>query len=200
MLSRLGMTIDLDIERWGWYPLGGGTVTARVSPHKEFLPLEAVDRGKLLSVTGISAVSNLPLDIAVRQRDQRSQDLHRGVSTRTSRSSPHPRRARGPFCSSLPGPGTVQRGLTALARSGKGRRKWPMKRAGTFFRTWIRGALSIPALRTRSSLTLLWRGGPRPSPRAALPDTCSRTSGSCGSSWTEKFRQKGRREGREWFL
>ncbi len=69
-LSRLGVKAELNIEKWGWYPIGGGKVTATVNPSKEFLPLEIAERGKLVRVTGISAVSNLPQDIAKRQRDQ----------------------------------------------------------------------------------------------------------------------------------
>ncbi len=69
-LSRLGAKAELDIEKWGWYPIGGGKVSATVIPKREFLALNITERGKLLRVTGISAVSNLPQDIARRQRDQ----------------------------------------------------------------------------------------------------------------------------------
>jgi RNA 3'-terminal phosphate cyclase (ATP) len=76
-LSRLGVKADLNIEKWGWYPIGEGKVTAAVNPQKEFLPLEIAERGKLLHITGISAVSNLPQDIAMRQRDQAHKMLSR---------------------------------------------------------------------------------------------------------------------------
>lgn len=69
-LSRLGVKAELNIEKWGWYPIGGGKVTATVNPKREFLPIGVIERGKLMRVTGISAVSNLPQDIAKRQRDQ----------------------------------------------------------------------------------------------------------------------------------
>jgi RNA 3'-terminal phosphate cyclase (ATP) len=69
-LSRLGVKAELNIEKWGWYPIGGGKVAAAVNPKKEFLPLEIAERGKLVRVTGISAASNLSQDIAKRQRDQ----------------------------------------------------------------------------------------------------------------------------------
>jgi RNA 3'-terminal phosphate cyclase (ATP) len=197
MLSRLGLTIDLDIEQWGWYPLGNGKVTARVSPQKEFLPLEAVDRGKLLSVTGISAVSNLPLDIAVRQRDQALTRLaQRGIDANIEIiSAPSP--GKGTFLFLLARSGNSAAGFDGLGAIGK-RAEEVADEACRDLSPQLRG-VSI-ALRTRSYLTLLWRGGPRPLPRAVLPGICSRTSGSCGSSWTKKFRQKGRRERREGFL
>ncbi len=68
MLRRLGAAAGLGIEKWGWYPIGGGAVRARVNPQKEFFPLRLTERGNLLRVSGISAVSNLPQDIARRQR------------------------------------------------------------------------------------------------------------------------------------
>jgi RNA 3'-terminal phosphate cyclase (ATP) len=68
LLSRLGVNIDLNIEKWGWYPIGKGMITARVNPAKEIKPIRIVERGKLLRMSGISAISNLPRDIGVRQR------------------------------------------------------------------------------------------------------------------------------------
>jgi RNA 3'-terminal phosphate cyclase (ATP) len=69
-LSRLGVHVDHSISSWGFYPLGGGQVAARIAPMTALRPLMLLDRGKLLRVTGISAVSNLPDHIAVRQREQ----------------------------------------------------------------------------------------------------------------------------------
>jgi len=68
MLSRIDTKVDLDIKKWGWYPGGGGMVVARVMPREKLLPIEILSRGRLLRVTGLSAVANLPRDIAVRQR------------------------------------------------------------------------------------------------------------------------------------
>jgi len=70
VLSRLGVRTAFTIDSWGWYPRGGGTVTAQVMPAQERPPLSLADRGKLLGVSGISAVSNLPGHIAVRQRER----------------------------------------------------------------------------------------------------------------------------------
>jgi len=70
LLSRLGVRTEFTITSWGWYPRGGGRVSARITPAQERPALSLSDRGRLLRVSGISAVSNLPDHIAERQRDR----------------------------------------------------------------------------------------------------------------------------------
>ena len=70
VLSCLGARVEFSIASWGWYPLGGGQVSARIVPTQQLLPLTLTDRGRLLRISGVSAVSNLPDHIAVRQRDR----------------------------------------------------------------------------------------------------------------------------------
>jgi len=68
-LRRLGLDIRLSIESYGFYPRGGGKIRARILPAKAIAPLRAVERGKLLAVTGQSGVGNLPAAIAERQKE-----------------------------------------------------------------------------------------------------------------------------------
>lgn len=68
MLLRLGVEADIEIERWGWYPIGGGRVRARVMPAKGLMPVAIEKRGQIIRTLGISAVSNLPMEIAERQK------------------------------------------------------------------------------------------------------------------------------------
>jgi RNA 3'-terminal phosphate cyclase (ATP) len=70
LLLRLGVTVELSLMSWGWYPLGGGQVSARITPARALFPCTLTDRGRLLRITGISAVSNLPRHIADRQRSR----------------------------------------------------------------------------------------------------------------------------------
>jgi RNA 3'-phosphate cyclase len=70
LLFRLGVRAEYSISSWGWYPIGGGQVAARITPTPALRPLTVIDRGGLLRVSGISAVSNLPSHIAARQRDR----------------------------------------------------------------------------------------------------------------------------------
>lgn len=70
LLSRLGVHAEFSIQSWGWYPIGGGQVAVRITPARALRPLTVTDRGRLLRVSGISSVSNLPGHIATRQRDR----------------------------------------------------------------------------------------------------------------------------------
>jgi RNA 3'-terminal phosphate cyclase (ATP) len=67
-LALLGGSIELAIDSFGFYPKGGGKVRCRVKPADRLAPLHAEQRGRLLRVTGCSAVGNLPRSIAERQR------------------------------------------------------------------------------------------------------------------------------------
>ena len=81
LLSRLGVCSEFTIASWGWYPAGGGRVNARIEPSRAINPLLMIDRGKFLRISGISAVSNLPEHIAIRQRDRALSTLSRqGIS------------------------------------------------------------------------------------------------------------------------
>lgn len=83
-LAHLGLTIDLKMERAGFYPRGGGSIIATIAPCKEL-------RGQTLTVkpatkiTGFSAVAGLPEEIAQRQAQRatkRLRDLKLPVSIR----------------------------------------------------------------------------------------------------------------------
>jgi RNA 3'-terminal phosphate cyclase (ATP) len=68
MLSRLGIRVQTSIVNYGFYPKGGGKITAEVSPSGKLEALSLIDRGEIKKVRGISAVSSLPMSIADRQR------------------------------------------------------------------------------------------------------------------------------------
>ncbi|MBI5745457.1 MAG: RNA 3'-phosphate cyclase [Nitrospirae bacterium] len=68
--KRIGLDIRLTLERWGFYPKGGGKVEAEVLPAGSFSAIDIKERGDLKRIWGVSATSNLPRSIAERQRDQ----------------------------------------------------------------------------------------------------------------------------------
>jgi RNA 3'-terminal phosphate cyclase (ATP) len=76
-LQRMGGDVNLEILRWGWHPKGGGKVEASVQPAQGLRAITILHRGNLLGLHVLSAVSNLPLHIAERQRDQALTRLRR---------------------------------------------------------------------------------------------------------------------------
>ncbi len=68
--KKMGGVVCLEIGHWGWYPKGGGRVVASISPVQGFRAIKRVRRGELKNINILSAVSNLPMSIGERQRDQ----------------------------------------------------------------------------------------------------------------------------------
>jgi RNA 3'-terminal phosphate cyclase (ATP) len=60
----------------GFYPLGGGELRAQIPGGARPRPLKRTKRGPVRSIRGLSAVGNLPREIAERQRQQALRRLH----------------------------------------------------------------------------------------------------------------------------
>lgn len=69
-LHQMGGALQLEMDSWGWYPKGGGKVIASILPAPELRGVDFTRHGKLKDTYVLSAVSNLPMSIAERQRDQ----------------------------------------------------------------------------------------------------------------------------------
>lgn len=86
-LARMGISARVHIEKWGWYPLGGGVVKATIQGRGQeagrMAGLDLWQRGALLRVRGLSASSNLPRHIQERQEKAALQMLRSsGVNAR----------------------------------------------------------------------------------------------------------------------
>lgn len=69
LLKNSGVDVYLDIERWGFYPKGGGIIKTLIKPVISIAPLNLEKmRGEIKTIKGLSAVCNLPLSIAERQK------------------------------------------------------------------------------------------------------------------------------------
>lgn len=66
-LRTLGIDIQAAIERYGFYPKGGGAIWAIISPANDVRPLKIGKRGDIKKIMITSGVGNLPLSIAGRQ-------------------------------------------------------------------------------------------------------------------------------------
>lgn len=69
-LTKLGYDFSLELKSAGFYPQGGGQITAEIQPINSVLPLNLIERRNLKQIRGYSAVANLTRKIAVRQRQQ----------------------------------------------------------------------------------------------------------------------------------
>jgi RNA 3'-terminal phosphate cyclase (ATP) len=58
-LSRMGLTLSLEVSKYGYYPKGMGEITLTVHPHKEMFPLRMIESGSLEEVHGISVCTFL---------------------------------------------------------------------------------------------------------------------------------------------
>jgi RNA 3'-terminal phosphate cyclase (ATP) len=70
-LWRMGVRAQVELQRYGWYPAGGGEITLKVQANgSTFRPITLTERGELRQVWGTAAVSNLPSHIAQRMANR----------------------------------------------------------------------------------------------------------------------------------
>ncbi len=67
MMARMGVKADCRLDAWGFYPIGGGQITADVyGKRRTFAPLSLLERGDLKRIRGTAVACNLPAHIAQR--------------------------------------------------------------------------------------------------------------------------------------
>ncbi|MGH9754243.1 MAG: RNA 3'-terminal phosphate cyclase [Blastocatellia bacterium] len=67
LLERMGARIEARLERYGFYPAGGGRVEITIKPTKRLDPIELNERGKILNRRATALVAHLPRNIAERE-------------------------------------------------------------------------------------------------------------------------------------
>jgi len=65
--AQLGGTATIALGKHGFYPAGGGSLSARVQPGATLKPAHFLDRGAVRSVRGNAIIANLPRAIANRE-------------------------------------------------------------------------------------------------------------------------------------
>jgi RNA 3'-terminal phosphate cyclase (ATP) len=67
LLLRMGPQLDLQLERYGFYPSGGGSVIAKIVPVPKLSGIQLRKRGEVHTKSVTALVSNLPFAIAERE-------------------------------------------------------------------------------------------------------------------------------------
>ncbi len=74
-LSQLGFQVTMTLERWGWYPKGGGEVRLTVNPGPAAARVDWRSPPDPLGFRGLSASSRLPEHVARRQAARLAERL-----------------------------------------------------------------------------------------------------------------------------
>lgn len=94
-MERIGFPIKTTLEAAGFYPRGGGRMSASIQPATSLSTLELTERGPLERIRGLSAVANLDLSIARRQERQALRRLERHGVRIAMEVTPLPSRSKG---------------------------------------------------------------------------------------------------------
>ena len=69
VINRLGPSIEIRLEKYGFYPAGGGRLSATIEPCERLSSIRLVERGEIDRRTAAAVVANLPRSIAQREMD-----------------------------------------------------------------------------------------------------------------------------------
>ncbi|MCP4134964.1 MAG: RNA 3'-terminal phosphate cyclase [bacterium] len=67
VIEKMGAKIKLSLERYGFYPAGGGKLVVNISPSGGLNPVEITNRGDITGIFGKALVSHIPLSVAQRE-------------------------------------------------------------------------------------------------------------------------------------
>jgi RNA 3'-terminal phosphate cyclase (ATP) len=79
VINRLGPKISVSLERYGFYPAGGGCFTAIIEPCDHLVPVDLAERGEITQRSVVAIVANLPRRIAQREIDTIANMLNWGT-------------------------------------------------------------------------------------------------------------------------
>ncbi len=75
LIETMGPKIKVELQRYGFYPAGGGRFTVEITPCAELRPLTMGERGDITAKRAVALVVNLPHHIARRELETVGQIL-----------------------------------------------------------------------------------------------------------------------------
>lgn len=69
LVRRMGPQVAATLHRHGFYPAGGGKITATIEPSEKLRGFELLERGEITRRSAVALVAKLPLDIGRREID-----------------------------------------------------------------------------------------------------------------------------------
>jgi RNA 3'-terminal phosphate cyclase (ATP) len=77
LMHAAGFDGQIDLDQAGFYPQGGGRISANIRPAGRIRPICLTERGKLLRIRGIAGIANLERSIAERMKRHAVQRLNK---------------------------------------------------------------------------------------------------------------------------
>ncbi len=74
-LNRMGPVVHASLERYGFFPAGGGRIVLDIQPAKQLAGFHLCERGAAMGQTARILISNLPISIAQREADKLKRKL-----------------------------------------------------------------------------------------------------------------------------
>jgi len=75
ILNQMGVTVDMTLHRFGFYPAGGGKIEININPSARLDPIDLLERGCLVHVQAKALVARLSKEIALRELDVIKKEL-----------------------------------------------------------------------------------------------------------------------------
>ena len=165
-LSEVGIGARASIKAYGFYPRGGGEIEAHLTPVRS-RPLDPVilpEKKTIWAIRGVSAVANLPVTIAERQKKRRFRGFEGVASVHRDRYPFRPLSGhRALFCFSRRRAVSAGRAFLPSASAESGPKRWEKRLRPPFSSITADPDRSILILPTRSFFTSLSRGARHPS-------------------------------------
>lgn len=67
IIRQMGVGLDLQLIRYGFYPAGGGKILARINPAEKLMPFSLLEKGQRLNSIAESVIAGIPANVAQRE-------------------------------------------------------------------------------------------------------------------------------------